>query len=49
MIRFKCVRGVFRVYETDHQTGMMKMGSSAQDSGLDLRFADLLPFINYGE
>ena len=49
MIRFKGENGVSRIFETDRQTGMMKIGSSAQASGLEMRFAESLQYINYGE
>ena len=49
MIRFKGANGVSRIFETDRQSGMMKVCPSAQASGLEMRFAESLQYINFGE
>ena len=50
IIRFKRMDGsIHRLFELDRGSGLLKVGDGAITSGLNLRLADMLPEINFGE
>ena len=50
VIRFKRNDGsIHRLFELDRGSGLLKVGDGAISSGLNLRLAENLPEINFGE
>ena len=50
IIRFKRMDGsIHRLFELDRGSGLLKVGDGAITSGLNLRLAEMLPEINFGE
>ena len=50
IIRFKRMDGsIHRLFELDRGSGLIKVGDGAISSGLNLRLAEMLPEINFGE
>ena len=50
IIRFKRMDGsIHRLFELDRGSGLLKVGDGAISSGLNLRLAEMLPEINFGE
>ena len=46
-VRYKKSGEVYRIFEMDKSTGMLKVGQGAAMSGLTMRFAEQLPSINF--
>ena len=50
IVRFKRSDGsIHRLFELDRGSGLLKVGDGAVSSGLNLRLAEMLPEINFGE
>ena len=50
IVRYKRSDGsIHRLFELDRGSGMLKVGDGAVSSGLNLRLAEMLPEINFGE
>ena len=50
IVRYKRIDGtIHRLFELDRGSGMLKVGDGAGSSGLNLRLAEMLPEINFGE
>ena len=50
IVRYKRSDGtIHRLFELDRGSGMLKVGDGAGSSGLNLRLAEMLPEINFGE
>ena len=48
-VRYNKAGEVYRIFEMDNFTGMLKVGQGAAMSGLTMRFAEQLPRVNFGE